>query len=236
VIDRLRHARHLSDAGLQRLAALIRSTRPLARIPSPRPLQARGRRSRSGKTTVSRLVWLSMLGGGLAFAGVMTTVSLRTRSAPVVVQHRSPRSYPPATPQPVVVPLLPIVTPPLPEPAATTPSPAAVRHRPAPRAHSEPAAISPALVEPAPSPRLVSSALTRLRRDQDAEGASALVAEYLRQSPDGPLAEEAWAIGLEAAVSRSDPSAGVMARHYLARFPRGAFVAFARAVAARGAP
>jgi hypothetical protein len=78
--------------------------------------------------------------------------------------------------------------------------------------------------------------MAALRRDRDARRAQALLDEYLRRSPDGPLAEEALALSIEAASSLHDERARGLAARYLAAFPHGRFRDAAERAASRFAP
>lgn len=70
---------------------------------------------------------------------------------------------------------------------------------------------------------LVHSAVKALRRDGDPEKAAALLDRYAAREPQGPLAEEALALRVEAAAARKDPEACAYARQYLARHPEGRY-------------
>ncbi len=72
--------------------------------------------------------------------------------------------------------------------------------------------------------RLVVEAMAALRRAHDPARASALLDEYTRRSPEGPLAEEALALSFEAASDASDvPRERAIASRYLALYPHGRF-------------
>jgi len=80
---------------------------------------------------------------------------------------------------------------------------------------------------PHPSPSGPGAALMmealQARRAGDAARAQQLTAEYQKKYPNGALKEEALAIAFESAAARKDPSAGALARKYLATFPKGRF-------------
>ena len=95
---------------------------------------------------------------------------------------------------------------------------------------------SPKEMAPAPAPpeeaALVMAALRSLRREHNPAQASALSRSYLTRFPEGVLTEEAFAIGIEAAVARHDAaSAAALANQYLGRYPAGRFVGLARKTA-----
>ena len=95
---------------------------------------------------------------------------------------------------------------------------------------------SPKEMAPAPAPpeqaALVLAALRSLRREHNPAHASALSRSYLTRFPEGVLTEEAFAIGIEAAVARHDAaSAAALANQYLGRYPAGRFVGLARKTA-----
>ena len=70
---------------------------------------------------------------------------------------------------------------------------------------------------------LVVQAMRALRRDDDPALARALCTAYLRRHPDGPLAEEALALTIEAAVAQHEPDAPALGARYLQRYPNGPF-------------
>jgi hypothetical protein len=63
----------------------------------------------------------------------------------------------------------------------------------------------------------------RARREGNPTQVEALAAEYRQRHPHGALGEEALMLSIEAAQSRGDPKARVLAREYLSRFPAGRF-------------
>jgi len=102
------------------------------------------------------------------------------------------------------------------------------------------AAPTPPHSAPTPAASLSGSDVARvheaaraLRGDGDPERAAKLLEEVPLDS-SGPLAEEALALRIEAALDRGDPSAARHARDYLARYPSGRYRALAdRALAVR---
>lgn len=71
---------------------------------------------------------------------------------------------------------------------------------------------------------LVLAAIQTLRRDHDGARAGALLEEYLREHPDGPLREEAMALAVEAASARGDRrETQSLALRYQRAFPDGRF-------------
>jgi hypothetical protein len=71
------------------------------------------------------------------------------------------------------------------------------------------------------------TAMRALRREHDPVRARALLRQYLREHPDGTLAEEALAITIEAALVHHDSDVGVLGRRYLDHYPHGPFRALA---------
>jgi len=74
----------------------------------------------------------------------------------------------------------------------------------------------------------VLAALRLLRRAHDPVHARVLLDVYLRQHPDGMLAQEALAISIEAAVSHHDADAASLATRYLTLYPSGPYSALAQ--------
>lgn len=127
--------------------------------------------------------------------------------------------------------------------AAPAPAPApAITNQPAPLPGAPPAnATHPALAtaQPGrrPAPRtdrgdgdagLVVHAMRALRRDDDPALARSLSAAYLERHPDGPLAEEALALTIEAALAQHEPDAPALGARYLQQYPNGPFRGLAR--------
>ncbi|MEP6653805.1 MAG: hypothetical protein ABJA82_10620 [Myxococcales bacterium] len=75
--------------------------------------------------------------------------------------------------------------------------------------------------------RQVLAAMRALRRDRDPVRARALLRRYLREQPNGTLAEEALAVTIEAALVHRDPDANALGSLYLDRYPYGPFRALA---------
>lgn len=74
-----------------------------------------------------------------------------------------------------------------------------------------------------PGSALVHEAVKALRRDHDPARAARLLAEHRAQTPAGPLAEEALALQIEAALALHDARAAQFAREYLAHHPNGRY-------------
>lgn len=109
---------------------------------------------------------------------------------------------------------------------ATGPAPDAPSPLPPAAAASAPAPPSP----PAPGAahdgdgaELLVSATRLLRHEDDPAAARALIERYLARFPDGPLAEEALFLDVEAASALADGTLPGRAARYLARYPRGRF-------------
>jgi hypothetical protein len=82
---------------------------------------------------------------------------------------------------------------------------------------------------PAEEAALVLAAVRALRREHNPVRSGALLDDYLKRFPKGVLAEEALAVGIEAAVARQDAfAAKSLAAQYLGRYPAGRFAGLAR--------
>jgi hypothetical protein len=148
------------------------------------------------------------------------------------------------------------------EPSTAAPERAPRTHRAAqPKQAAEPAR-DPALDEappevepPAPAPRteprvhgklapktrsvdseLVHRAVQALRVDHDPALAARLLDENRARYPNGPLAEEALSLQIEAALDLGAPRAQTLAAEYVARYPNGRYLAAARRALAGAAP
>jgi hypothetical protein len=69
---------------------------------------------------------------------------------------------------------------------------------------------------------IIHDAARALKHDRDPETALKLLSQVNRNG-NGPLAEEAQALSVEAAIARRDPMASTLAREYLARYPHGRY-------------
>jgi hypothetical protein len=77
--------------------------------------------------------------------------------------------------------------------------------------------------------RIVSSALAAMRRSHEPKVASDLLERYLNEEPDGPFAEEALGLAIEAAADADEAArAASRARRYLDAYPTGRFVSVAQ--------
>jgi len=76
-------------------------------------------------------------------------------------------------------------------------------------------------------PALLLAATRALRADRDPKLARDLAARYLERHPSGALADEAFAISIEAAIDHHDPDVAALSARYLTLFPRGSFRGFA---------
>ena len=98
----------------------------------------------------------------------------------------------------------------------------------------QPAAEAQAPAEPAEresttESTLVHRAVQALRRDGDPALAARLLAESRAHSANGPLAEEALSLQIEAAAALGNGRSRGFAREYLARYPTGRYASIARA-------
>jgi hypothetical protein len=186
---------------------------------------------------------LLVFGLASALASGATVVRHWVRQAPVELVH-DPAPVAALAPHPARRPLAaPIYVEPTPAPepsaapvaSAETPLARAVppRARPVPHEVAAPATRAATAEETA---HLVLDAMGALRRDHDARRAQLLLDEYMRRSPEGPLAEEALALSIEAASALHDDRARLLATHYLVAYPGGRFRETAERVAARPPP
>ncbi len=160
------------------------------------------------------------------------TTRPRERSAPASPTITSPTTGSPVDPAPVA----PAAALPIPPRASATarvpatPSRAfrAVRPPAAPNRPTAPLAKPGNAATPEEDTALALAALRALRRGHDPVHARALLDAYILAHPDGPLAEEALAISIEAAVAHHDPDARALALRYLRLYPNGSFRALAR--------
>ena len=79
-------------------------------------------------------------------------------------------------------------------------------------------------------------ALKALRRDGDPALAARLLEENRKRYPEGPLAEEALSLQIEAALALHDPRAHAFARDYVTRYPNGRYLDVAQRALAGTAP
>jgi hypothetical protein len=104
-----------------------------------------------------------------------------------------------------------------------------------PRAPAEESpSVEVAVAPPPEEAALVLAAVRALRREHNPIRAGALLDDYIKRFPKGVLAEEALAVGIEAAVARLDTRAArLLAEQYLGRYPTGRFVGLARKASGR---
>jgi hypothetical protein len=94
--------------------------------------------------------------------------------------------------------------------------------------------VAVAVAPPPEEAALVLAAVRALRREHNPIRAGALLDDYLKRFPKGVLAEEALAVGIEAAVARLDTRAArLLAEQYLGHYPTGRFVGLARKASGR---
>ncbi len=104
-----------------------------------------------------------------------------------------------------------------PTPPPLVPGKAHVSQRADVRARRSPVEI------PSDDAALLVEATRALRVARDPGHARALARRYLERQPSGPLADEALAISIEAALDHHDPDAAGLSARYLAQFPHGSF-------------
>jgi len=122
----------------------------------------------------------------------------------------------------------------VPEPPIAAPSPADATPAPPPapratvNANRPPRRLTPPAERRDADAGLVVQAMRAFRHDGDPALARALCTAYLQRHPDGPLAEEALALTIEAAVAQHAPEAPALGARYLQRYPDGPFRGLAR--------
>ncbi len=216
--------KRLRDLGgeplLERAGELLRAVEPppdpparMQRVRSA--IEARAREpARRPRGPVAWGVAACLLAGGAAAAGGIAWQ--RTQSPPLVDRA--------ALPSAVSAPLPPraagLSSAPAPAKASASAEPVT-----APAASNSAAARATASDASARSAdaALVHAAVKALRRDGDPEQAAGLLERYAERDPNGPLAEEALALRIEAAVARRDPRARALAQDYLGRYPAGRY-------------
>lgn len=82
--------------------------------------------------------------------------------------------------------------------------------------------------EAAHDSELVHRAVKALRRDGNPKLAARLLDEDRVRNPNGPLAEEALSLRIEAAIELGEPRARTLGQQYIARYPDGRYLAIAR--------
>jgi hypothetical protein len=217
-MKRLRDHQGAEDPTLARAAALVQAAQPAA---SNDAMRARvwqavleGRPSRARRVKAGVVVLL--LGGGVALAhpriGELVQSAFRWALEPKSGTAELPRPIRRiATAKPALAPAAPHVTA---EAEPPTPMPPPKRR---PAKPSSPHAAA-----------LLQDAVRALRNQADPAHAGALAEQYLERFPDGPLAEEAFSIAIEAARAQSNGRATVLTARYLERFPNGRFAAALR--------
>jgi hypothetical protein len=81
----------------------------------------------------------------------------------------------------------------------------------------------PPVESPSDDAALLVEATRALHVGRDPGRARGLARRYLERQPSGPLADEALAISIEAALDHHDPDAAALSARYLAQFPHGPF-------------
>ncbi|HLV21183.1 MAG TPA: hypothetical protein VKZ49_09885 [Polyangiaceae bacterium] len=244
----------VADAKTQRAIAVLRQVEPTKVCPerARRVWQAldgarpRQRRRRPPAWLLAAL----LLGGATAAAaagGVLAErggqTSKREAAAVATVAAPAPRApfdapgtRPGAPPEPALDPRAPEAT--APPPPERAPKATSTEAATPVEGHGRQAGPPKRTAPPPPAPtsgvQLVHEAAKALRRDRDPQRAGELL-DALDADHRGPLAEEALALRIEAALARRDAKAAELASSYLARYPRGRYVELARK-ALRAAP
>jgi hypothetical protein len=231
------------DAGDPKIAFAARLLASRSPTVASTIMQERVRRRIKRRPRKVLTVWL--LRPAIALSILLLAGFASARFAPALVRALTVIVRPPshAAPRSSAI-AAPIVTPPSPVVAPTvTPSPAPViashRKRPARVAIAAPTeAVTPQpdeSAEPIARPTqdvgasLMTDAFRALRQDRNPTQAAAFARQYLQRFAGGPLAEEAFAIALEASIATHAPDAAT-ARAYLHQFPGGRFDALAKEI------
>jgi hypothetical protein len=109
--------------------------------------------------------------------------------------------------------------------------PSAVRAKAPSRAKLEHTTHAPPAAPPLENQLLVEG-VRALRNDHDSARAADLLTLYLDLDPDGVAAEDAFALAIEATITRDVARASSLATRYLARYPHGRWASLARRVLA----
>ncbi len=216
--------KRLRDLGgeprLERAAELLRAVEPPPEPPARMQrvraaLEARALEpARRVRGPVAWGVAACLLAGGAAAAGGIAWQ--RTQSPPPADQAALPSAVSALPP--------PREAGPGPAPASATASASAEPVTvPAVRGSAGARAPAPDASARSADAALVHAAVKALRRDGDPEQAARLLERYAERDPNGPLAEEALALRIEAAVARHDPRARALAQDYLGRYPTGRY-------------
>ena len=234
------------DADQERAVEMLRSAR---RAEPSAAVQARVRSrldtENRGRVRRSPLAWALLC---LLLASVTATASTIVVRAIQSVRAARRTTIPPVAPIPTTKPLSRkaqegttatpgapanlLIVPSAPAPPALTPPAQTETIR------SEHRSVLPPARDPLPKAvdareySLVYDAAKALHKNGDVSRARTLLDEYLQSFPDGQLAEEAYALAMEAAEKSEDHEASSLARRYLARFPSGRYGAQARRVIA----
>ncbi len=226
--------KRLRDCGGEPLRERARELRRAVEPPPESParmqriraaVEARAREpSRRVRGTVAWSVAACLLAGGATAAGGVAWQ--RMRATPPVDGAAAPPAAPPSSPPRVAAG---VATKPAVEPAPAVSASAVLAPVAAPaRGVAGARAPAPEASAHSADAALVHAAVKALRRDGDPEQAARLLERYAARDPDGPLAEEALALRIEAAVARHEPRARALAQEYLGRYPAGRYRAAAQ--------
>lgn len=213
-----------AQALLDALPPLEESVERMARV-----RQEIDRREQSGSMFGQRrvpawtLVCAMLVFAGSAFAAVRWFQTTRTNEpTPEPATQQARQAPPPKPPEPSVV------IEPTTESVTDTAMPETTRTRKATTtATRAPRPAQPETTAPTDSEN-VHRAVKALRRDHDPTLAVRLLDESRAQNPDGPLAEEALSLQIEALLALHDPRSRTLARQYVSQYPNGRYLKIAQ--------
>jgi hypothetical protein len=190
---------------------------------------------------------LIALFGASAFAAVRVFVETReARAVEAASEIKRARAAQRVESQRALAPEAPVTVEPE-QPAHATHAPAdveEVRHQPSASPRIAPRPRSKAVLARTPEEEqaeivhdseLVHRAVKALRREGNPALAARLLEEDRVRNPNGPLAEEALSLRIEAAIALHDPRARTLAQQYVGRYPSGRYLAIARRALGEGA-
>lgn len=221
-------ARQLVDAVDPVSASPERMARIRRRLDEPRGVMVAFRRLPA--LAIAALIGLF---GASAFAAVRVFVELQgSQDTAAQESHVRPAKRAAKLETPVATPVVEaaVATPEQPEQAL---EPARQVARPVHR-RPKPQLAAPAPEHEAHDSELVHRAVKALRVDGNAALAARLLEQDRIRNPNGPLAEEALSLRIEAALELGDTRARALAQQYVARYPSGRYLRIARSALREG--